>query len=276
MATGRAGVLGGHDRRGVRRDPEPGAGAGRGGEPVSTKRALCGSSKSPGEGPGAAVPDGGRDPGRPQAAQARLELFGQGGRLGPGSGPGGACPSAAIANGTAVAPAAPWRGAATRWRGCQSWVSSAWAPRRWSCGTGHRLSRHVTAIRQLTRDGTGKDLVHTDGTRVYYSAFTPGGSDSSCRRLSRAATPCRSKLRSADPTSTTSCQPQPAARRGRRPLGRLQIHSGHSRPPGAALAPWGASRLTSPHGPPTGSGSSSPTEGTSSSPGTTGRAHAGS
>ena len=30
----------------------------------------------------------------------------------------------------------------------------------------------VTAIRQLTHDGTGKELVHTDGTRVYYAALS--------------------------------------------------------------------------------------------------------
>ncbi len=41
----------------------------------------------------------------------------------------------------------------------------------------------VTAIRQLTHDRTVKDLVHTDGTRVYYTAYAVDNYDASSRLL---------------------------------------------------------------------------------------------
>jgi serine/threonine protein kinase/Tol biopolymer transport system component len=41
----------------------------------------------------------------------------------------------------------------------------------------------VTAIRQLTHDRTVKDLVHTDGTRVYYTAYVVDSYDASSRLL---------------------------------------------------------------------------------------------
>ncbi len=89
-------------------------------------------------------------------------------------------PSASVQAGALVAAAAVWR-----WRRMAGAVAvlvlvglAAAAFVLW-----HRppAAPRVTAIRQVTHDGTRKDLVHTDGSRVYYTVLSGGG-----RRLMQA------------------------------------------------------------------------------------------
>jgi DNA-binding winged helix-turn-helix (wHTH) protein len=133
----------------------------------------------------------------------------------------------------------------------------------------------VTAIRQVTHDRTSKYLVHTDGMRVYYSILSGAsgkllqapitGGDSVALE-----TPfLRPYIHDILP-SRTSCWWKTMSGET------FRIPSGCCQQSEAARVRWETSRLLFPRGLPTGSRSSTRTEGTSSWLGATGRAHDGS